>query len=220
MICPECRKEVRSPDGLPLFCPWCGTKLSLSGDAELNSLLTRADNERDYAKKHEILLDAAKRYSDNIEIEKRLLFIGRLWEKGGKPDFYRIPYWPLNALEKPGEFSARERAKMLSSFFDNPEVARIAALSGDERAFLSEYYHRMAADYIDLFIKNATSNNSFLFFRRSENNRLSRYAGCVKAMIANLENAEAVPQDLKPVMKQALLSGFRTVFGVDLSDVP
>lgn len=217
MNCPVCRKAIPVSDGLPSFCPWCGAKMALSEDVELNDLLLSAESERDYAKKREILLSALERYPGNIEIEKRLLYIGRLWEKGGKPDFYRIPFWPLNALEKPKEFPKRERIKMLESFFNDPNAARVAALSGDESAFYREYYTKMAADYMEWFIKNASSNVSFLFFKRSEQNRLNRCAQCVKTMLSNLEGSQAVPEDRKPLMRQALLDGFRTVFGCDLA---
>ena len=216
MNCPDCGKTVDTSAGYPLFCPWCGHKLALSEDAGLNKLLTKAQAEEDYAKKREILLEAKRLYPDEIEVEKQLLYIGRLYEKGGKPDFYRIPFWPLNALEKPGEFSRRDRSKMLDSFLNNPELKRVAALSGDGEAFYKEYYTAMMIRYIDLFIKGATSNNSLFFFRRSEKNRVGRYTNCVRFMLNNLEASVDVPQETKAVLRQAILDAYRISFGAEL----
>ena len=213
MNCPFCGKTVDASGGIASFCPYCGQKLALSDDAHLNELLQRAENEEDYSKKHDLLLEARQYCPEHPEVEKRLLYIGRLWEKGGKPDFYRIPFWPLNALEKPNEFSRRERKRMLDSFFLNPELKCVAELFDDETAFFKEYYGRMAKDYLELFVKGATSNNSILFFRRSEKSRIRSCLTCVAAMLVNLESSPDVPQEDKPLMKEALLKASRLLFG-------
>ena len=213
MNCPYCVKPIDLTGGKPAFCPWCGRALKDEVDDELSIALQSADAEADTAKRHELLLMLREHYPQNIEVEKRLLFLGRLWERGGKPDFYRIPYWPLNALEKPGEFSKRQRKGMLDRFFSNPEFERVAALSEDKEAFRREYYRRMCADYSDLFIKKATSNNSILFFRRSEAGRLNHCIECLDSMLYNLHNSQYVPEDCRLPFRDALLDGFEDVFG-------
>ncbi len=212
MNCPSCGKMLPLV-GSAAFCPHCGEKIVLSGDEGLNRLLLECENESDYAKKHALLMKAREQYPNEIEIEKRLLYIGRLWERGGKPDFYRIPFWPLSALEKPGDFSRKERAKMLSTFFKNPEAERVAALHADKAAFYNEYYIRMAAGYIEWFIKDCTTNNMVLFFRRSEKSRQFRYAECVRTMLTNLAASEDVSAQQKEWMATALKCAYEQVFG-------
>ncbi|MCR4622794.1 MAG: zinc ribbon domain-containing protein [Clostridiales bacterium] len=207
MNCPACGREII--DAQARFCPYCAVSLDAG---ELASILARADAETDQTKKRELLLEAKSRFPGDFEVEKRLLFQGRLGEKGGKPDFYRIPFWPLIALERPGEFSSRERSKMLDCFFGNPEIARVSALSPDPEAFEREYYEEMGFRYVDMFLKEANSNKYFLGFRRSERDVMGRCRAALNKMLINLRTSKDVPDRCRVPMEEALEKGFKRVF--------
>ncbi|MBR6009168.1 MAG: zinc ribbon domain-containing protein [Clostridia bacterium] len=208
MNCPACGKEII--DTQARFCPYCATRLDPGGSAEI---LGRADGESDLTNKWALLLEARSRFPDDFQVEKRLLFLGRLGEKGGKPDFYRIPYWPLTALERPGDYSGRDRAKMLESFFGNPEIGRVAAMSGDPEAFEKEYFEEMGFRYVEVFMKEANSNRYFLGFRRSDRDVKYRCRGSLDAMIKNLRTSKDVPDRYRALTEEALEKGFIRVFG-------
>ncbi|MBO7359269.1 MAG: zinc ribbon domain-containing protein [Clostridia bacterium] len=208
MNCPRCGKQII--DIQARFCPYCASELDAGECAELLAL---ADKETDLSRKRELLLEARERFPGDFRVEKRLLFQGRLGEKGGKPDFYRIPFWPLTALERPEEYSRRERSKMLDSFFSNPDIERVAALSGDPEALKKEYFEEMGFGYVDMFLKEANSNRFFLGFRRSERDVKNRCRGSLDTMIKNLRTSEDVPDRYRALLEEALEKGFIRVFG-------
>ncbi len=214
MDCPHCKNSININEGLPLYCPWCGGKLNPDTDeAGLASMLLQAKSETDSVKKHDILIKAKEIYGVRREIEKELLLLGRLYERGGKPDFYRIPYWPLNAIEKPREFSKRDRQKMLDSFFSNPQLMRVAEMYEDRMAFINEYLTSMSEEYVRTFMQNSNTNLYFLGFRRKADDVRSRCEGCMIRMLQNLKNMKEIPDDMKTPMRNALIEGFGRVFG-------
>lgn len=214
MKCPFCGKESEDRG---LFCCWCGAKLTAEASEEEELIRAALDCE-DPVRQHEKLLEAQARFPNSREVRRRLLYLGRMYERGGKPDFYRIPFWPLNALEKPRDFSARERKKMLDSFFRNPEIDAVGALFPDAAAFRQAYFDYMADRYVDMFIKSATSNNSFLGFRRRPADVTARCETAVVNMIAGLRRSEDVPEADKRPMEKALAAGFERQFGADAGE--
>ena len=189
MNCPKCGKEII--DTQARFCPYCAAGLDAGESAEILAL---ADRETDLARKRELLLEARRRFPDDFQVEKRLLFQGRLGERGGKPDFYRIPFW-------------------LDSFFNNPDIARVAAMSGDPEALEKEYFEEMGFGYVDMFLKEANSNRFFLGFRRSERDVRSRCRVSLDTMIKNLRTSGDVPDRYRALLEEALEKGFIRVFG-------
>ena len=209
--CPKCGKIFPLDGDAPRFCSACGAALQTeSGDKQ--ALLNAADAETDALLRREKLLAAREAWPDDYEIERRILYIGRLYERGGRPDFYRIPFWPLRALEKPREFSAKERKRMMEAFFENPELARVCVLASDEAAFWRDYFDEMAAQYVDLFIKCASANSLFLGFKRRPNDVMKRSAACAADMLHNIEAGDLVPEAHRQALEASLWRGFQRVF--------
>ena len=216
MECPLCKKTIDLNGKAPVFCPWCGHSLKDAGnEPEFEEMLDRARAETDSVKKHDILIKARETFGVRREIEKELLFLGRLYERGGKPDFYRIPYWPLNAIEKPREFSKRERQKMLDSFFKNPELERVANMYEDPNSLINEYLEHMAVEYVRVFMQGSNSNTFFLGFRRGHRDIVNRCEMCMKKMLQNLNELDGIPDEIRKPMHDALVKGFDIVFGKD-----
>ena len=209
--CPKCGRAFPVSGDAPRFCSACGAALQADDDGR-QALLKTADEEPDAARRREMLLAARETWPDDYEIERRLLYLGRLYERGGKPDFYRIPFWPLQALEHPRDFSAKERARMLETLFEGSELARVCALAPDEDAFWRDYLGEMARQYVELFIKCASANSLFLGFKRRPNDVMKRSAACVAQMLQNIETGAQVPEARRQALEAALWRGFEQVF--------
>ncbi len=211
MRCPECGRVFPVDGDAPRFCAACGAALH-ADDGGRCALLEAADEEPDAARRRERLLAAREAWPDDYEIERRLFYIGRLYERGGKPDFYRIPFWPLQALEHPRDFSARERSRMMEAFFENPEIPRVCALAPSEEVFWRDYLNEMAKEYVELFIKCASANSLFLGFKRRSNDVMRRSAACVAQMLRSIEEGTLVPEARRQALEAALWRGFGQVF--------
>lgn len=211
IICPNCGKQSLFDSERPVFCSKCGQRFTEGGDDE-SSMLSKAAAEKDYAKKHELLLKVLEKYPGSLEAEKQLLYLGRLWERGGKPDFYRIPYWPLSVFETPRSFSARQREEMMSRFFDNPELERVAELMPDKEAFMNDYIEYMCRCYVDLFIKGSSANSTFLGFRRKPEDVMRRSAACVMTILKNIDKCDELDNSIKIRLEWSFVRGFGRVF--------
>ncbi len=216
MNCPFCLKNIEVSGAAPAFCPWCGKALTKAPDGGFASELASALGLEDPVQQHEQLLLLKQRYPDQPEVDRRLLYLGRMYERGGKPDFYRIPFWPLCALDKSAPLPRREREKMLASFFANPEVERVAGLFEDREAFLDEYFRYMCARYVDVFLKHANRNMMFLSFKRSERDICARCARQLQDILREAELSPHVPEDQRARLITSLKLGFEDVFGVSL----
>lgn len=209
--CALCGKDTQYGAERPRFCAHCAQKLPDDAGADARDILERARAQDDTHKRYQILLEGREKLGELFETEREILYLGRLHERGGKPDFYRIPYWPLNALERPKEFSARERKKMLDTFFENPEIARVGALSPDPDAFRDEYFQYMAREYVKLFIMGNRANSQILGFRRRQGEVTRRCAMCMAGMLERLEVTGEVNEGDRPRVGRALFRAFAGV---------
>ena len=206
--CPNCGEEAAYTDRPPRFCAFCGAPYAGDGDARLKAALTETDS----AKKRALLLEARAACPDSYAVEMELLCLGRLYERGGSADFYRIPFWPLQALETPNAFSEGERRKMLDTFFNNPEIPPVRRLAPSENAFWRAYLGRMAREYVDLFIRSSSANSLVFGFRRGERDVMRRSAPCVLLMAENVCVSPHVPDRLRDILRDSLLNAFFAVF--------
>ena len=211
--CPKCGKETLYGESRPRFCSACGQPFeSECRSSDSRAFLNRARAEEDAAAKYALLTEARGKFPNDYEIEMEILCLGRLYERGGRADFYRIPYWPLNALERPKEFSEKERKKMLSAFFENPDLRRVMALAKDEAAFWNDYMRRMAREYVALFIASNNANTLLLGFRRRETDRMKRCAASLTGMLIHTEESPLVPEAARAPLLNGLWDAFLQQF--------
>lgn len=213
IVCAKCGFTTLYEDEKPVFCAKCANRFRTGRDFEDD--LREALNAGDYEGKHKRLLALREKYGCVYEIELEILLIGRLYEKGGKPDFYRIPYWPLSAFEKPGEFSKKDRKKMLETFFENEEVMCVKALQADEDAFWRDYLFKMGVRYIDLFIKGSNANSTFLGFRRRAGDTMRRSAWSLGVMLANIDKSDYPDERIRRELIVQLKKAFTCVFDAE-----
>ena len=117
MICPACKKQIDIAVQRPSFCPWCGERLPAE-DGDLEGKLNAVRAKDDPVEKHALLIKLREEYPDCLAVEREILYLGRMHERIGRPDFYRIPFWPLSALEKPKDFTRGMRREMLEPLAD------------------------------------------------------------------------------------------------------
>lgn len=209
IICHKCGRETLYEGEAPKFCAHCASELKRpDAYSQIDECLNEVRALDDTAERYAHLIKARERFPDNFLIEREILYLGRLHERGGRPDFYRIPYWPLTALENPREYSAKDRKRMLDSFFQNPEIARVGSLSGDADAFWDEYLLHMAREYVNMFLKGSSANSTLLGFRRRESEVMRRSAACLARMLTNIGQSDLVDPALKPRLASALKRAF------------
>ena len=211
-ICKSCGGKWEYDKTLPKFCPLCGKEIEADGGDKVAALLAEAAKIEDPVRKYEVLNRALALAPADPEVNRQLLYLGRMYERGGKPDFYRIPFWPLTALEHPGEVPKKEKQKMLDTFFKNPEVGRVAELFEDRDGFLADYYDYMALMYVDIMMKGSTANNSFLGFPRRKDEVCRRCANGLVTMLKNLDKAEIPSEEQKTTLRASLIRAFGKVF--------
>lgn len=207
--CAKCGEETAYSARPPKFCAYCG---GIFAEEAENRHLKAALAEPDYAKKRELLLSARAECPDSYEIEMELLCLGRLYEKGRSADFYRIPFWPLQALETPRAFPEGERRKMLSSFFENPAIPPVLELAPSPDAFWRDYLKRMAREYVNIFIRSSSANSLILGFHRSERDVMRRSVPCALTMAENIRTSALVPEPLRKILEASVINAVFSEF--------
>ena len=209
-VCSKCGFTTLYDSEKPVFCAKCANRF-LSGD-DFKSDLQDALNEEAYALRFEKLCSLREKYGQNYEIELEILSVGRLHEKGGKPDFYRIPYWPLAAYDTPGEFSKKDREKMLKTFFASDEVLKVKEMAPSEQAFWQDYLFRMSMGYVSLFIKSSNANSTFLGFRRSPGDTMRKSAFQLAGMLCKVDDSDYPDESVRRILSKNLKDAFLKVF--------
>ncbi len=209
-VCSKCGFTTLYDLEKPVFCAKCANRFR-SGDDFTDDLKKALDCE-DTSVRHEKLIALREKYGSVYEIELEILCLGRLYERGGKPDFYRIPYWPLAAFDTPREFSKKDREKMLKTFFESEGVLNVLALAPSEEAFWSDYLFRMSMGYVALFIKGSNANSTFLGFRRRLGDTMKRCAYQLGDMLAKIDDGEYPSEGIRKCLIENLKKAFLLVF--------
>lgn len=210
IVCAKCGFTTLYDLEKPVFCAKCANRFRSGEDFEDD--LKGALKAEDYALRHEKLLSLREKYGAVYEIEMEILCLGRLHEKGGKPDFYRIPYWPLAAFDTPREFSKKEKQKMLSTFFESEDVLRVKALAPDQDAFWQDYLFKMSMGYVNLFIKSSNANSTFLGFRRRMGDTMKRCAYQLGDMLSRIDDDMEIDEAIRRTLIESLKKAFLCVF--------
>lgn len=209
-VCSKCGFTTLYDLEKPIFCAKCAYRFRTGED--FDDELKLALKAEDFALRYKNLCSLREKYADAYEIELEILCLGRLHEKGGKPDFYRIPYWPLAAFDTPKEFSKKDREKMLKTFFESDEVLRVLALAPSEDTFWNDYLFRMSMGYVELFIKSSNANSTFLGFRRRLGDTMKRCAYQLGGMLAAIQDSVYPDPRIRKTLSENLKKAFLCVF--------
>lgn len=172
---------------------------NLSG-LTLEKLLFMADTETDPVLIHQALSRAEELAPDDLNIQRRLLLLGRLHLRSSKVmDFSVIKSWLLHAFEHPDKHKDAEAKGMARELFDEARLVRCLELAEDKAAFLKGYHEELARDYIRIFIA-ADNTHVPRVFGISFRGNLARYLAIpARDIISNILSSpwlsaeEAIP---------------------------
>lgn len=209
-VCSKCGFTTLYDLEKPVFCARCAHRFC-SGE-DFRDDLKEALAGDDYAIRYEKLASLREKYENVYEIELEIMCLGRLYEKGGKPDFYRIPYWPLAAFDTPREFSKKEREKMVRTFFESENLLYVKGLAPNEEIFWNDYLFKMSMGYVELFIKSSNANSTFLGFRRRPGDTMKKCAYQLGNMLAVIDDSDYPAENVRKILIESLKKAFLLVF--------
>lgn len=215
--CPHCGSNIQMEENQPVrFCPFCGKTLEAEAQQGPSALEKRLTGEKNPKKKYRIIQDALATSPDDFEANKALLFHGRLHEplaRGKGLDFSIIKSHLLSVFGTPQAYDEAERAAKLEELLRGEQLRRTMALAPDADAFYAEYMYRMAQEYIDLFIRGDSKNNSLAFgFNRTPDSTARKCAPQVAAMLQEIGGAQDVTDAERALLIAAVREGYNRVF--------
>lgn len=211
--CPSCGEAIAAGgEKALLFCPFCGQSLSMSAPSALEKRL-QAEKKPD--KKYAIIQDALARHPDDFDANRALLYHGRLHTalSGRKGiDYTAIKCHLMSVFHTPEGYSDAELSEQYEELLHGPQLLRTMALSPDGDAFLSEYLHTLAHQYIDLFLRGNNRNSLLFGFSRPMESQAKRCAVPVQAMLLEISRTPRLTEGERSLLRHAVRAGFARVF--------
>jgi len=217
-----------SPQELPasLRCEGCGAALKprahgaavlLEQEAagppsekpEVEALLARAAQERKPDRAHARIQEALAIHPDSFAANRALLYHGRLYEIVKRPlDYMLIKCYLYNIFDNPVGYTSSQLDERVKELFFDPQLARTAALSGDEAGFLRAYLRRLAKEYMTVFVRgsSAVSRTAFGFSRSAATVR-KHCEEIVEKMERNLRAEPRLTEEQRELLSEALAYG-------------
>lgn len=214
--CPHCGMEVQKTSAVPVrFCPFCGKTLG-NGAQRPSDLEKRIQAEKNPKKKYKIIQDALAAAPDDFDANLALLYHGRLHESlahGNKLDYSIIKCHLLSIFQTPDQYTPQELEAKCEELLHGAQLQKTMALSPDPDALFAEYIYALAAQYVDLFIRGDTRNNSVGFgFMRSQASLARRCAPVVRGMLAVIAGADRLTFPERQLLTAALREGYARSF--------
>jgi len=214
VLCPRCGQQA--VEGAA-YCPFCGTPLPQRAGAlspEGQALLSRAVETSDPKKKHDLLLQARELCPNCLDVEEALLFLGRLYERNPrKVDFSVIKCYLWHMYLTPDEFTPEKRQEMRDELFHDPQLERCLALAPDAALFLRQYLEKLAAEFVNLFLKGSNRYTNAIFGIRLDSRMEKVLAPHVAGMLQAIQNDARLEDDQRDLLYYALYRAFLSETG-------
>ena len=214
--CSRCGKSFEAVSGA-LFCPFCGATFGKEQEAEpegAREALQKAEKTEDPKEKHRILLEVEKEFPQSLGIAEALLFLGRLYERGGKHvDFSIIKCHLLMMYLTPGQFSSAKKEEMRQELFASPQLEKCMEHSGDPEAFLRRYLLRLSAEFIRLFLRGDSRYMMRVFGFGMESLAAKRLAAPVTEMLQYMEEDAHLSREQREMLMDMLYQAFSQDMG-------
>jgi len=215
MRCAHCGGEIQAQPGRDIrLCPYCGKPFA-APKGEPSSLEKRLKAEKDPKKKYRMIQEALAREPDSLEVNKALLYHGRLHEpmRGAGIDFSIIKCHLLSVFDTPEKYSEKQLAEKYGELLRGPQLQRVLSLSQDPDAFFAEYLHRLAQEYVDLFIRGDTRYARLAFgFPRSPESLARACAQPVNRMLREISQTDRLTDAQRALLLSAVRAGYAAVF--------
>ena len=146
--------------------PWFSKKqdFTVPENMDETDLLHEAAQSDDPAYAHACLKRAETLDPDSLAVQRALLMLGRLHERGKKPaDYSLIKSYLLHSFEHPEKYTEAALEAAADELFRGPQLLRCLDLAPDPQAFLEQYLDDLAAEYIRIFIAGDSSHAPRVF---------------------------------------------------------
>ena len=138
--------------------------ISVPENMDETDLLYEAGRSDDPAYAYACLKRAETLDPDSLAVQRALLMLGRLHERGKKPaDYSLIKSYLLHSFEHPEKYTEAALEAAADELFRGPRLQRCLDLAQDTRAFLEEYLDDLAAEYMRIFITGDSSHAPRVF---------------------------------------------------------
>lgn len=146
--------------------PWFSKKKSIAVPENMDEmdLLHEAKSSDDPVYAYACLKRAETLDPDNLEVQRAMLMLGRLHERGRNPaDFSAIKSYLLHSFEHPEKYAEAELKAAADQLFGDPRLLRCLTLAPDPNAFLEKYLDDLAEEYMRIFIAGDSSHAPRVF---------------------------------------------------------
>ncbi len=146
---------------------------------------------------------------DSLEVQRALLLLGRLHERGKKVgDYSVIKSYLLHPFEHPEKHPEEEQRRMARELFDEPRLKTCLSLTDKPDEFLQAYLLELAQQYMHLFVAGDSSHAPRLFglsYKGSLHKYLARPAS---DMIHNVMSSPYLDAGEQVMLGKALYRAF------------
>lgn len=146
--------------------PWFSKKqgFTVPENMDETDLLHEAAQSDDPVYAHACLKRAEMLDPQSLAVQRALLMLGRLHERGKKPaDYSLIKSYLLHSFEHPEKYTEAALEAAADELFRGPQLLRCLDLAPDPQAFLEQYLDDLAAEYIRIFIAGDSSHAPRVF---------------------------------------------------------
>ena len=203
------------------FCPFCGGRLptashsegssSTEDSPEFRATLEEIKKATDPRKKLDLLDAAEPAYPNSLGIAAERLFLGRLYERGGKNvDFSIIKCFLWMLYLEPRQFTEKRGDELRQELFAHPHLQKCLDLSGDPDAFMRMYLLRLAGEFIGLFLRGDSRYMRRIFGFGTDSRAPKYLADPVASMIRNIGRDAKLSLEQQVLLARTLYRAFST----------
>ena len=214
--CSKCLKEI-SIENI-MFCPFCGSELINNNEdkasQEVIQEIAKCEKIENPVKKHKKLMELRSIFPNTLEIERAILFFGRLHERSAKKiDFSVIKCYLLQMYLTPEEFTENQKIEMQDELFNSPQLQHCLSLTNSKEQFFNDYLQELSKRYIELFLLSSSKYMPTFFGFSSKSKAPLNLAIPVGVMYKEILLSTTINEQQKMQLYKALYAGFKQVLG-------
>lgn len=154
---------------------------------------------------------------DNLSVQRALLMLGRLHERGRDPaDYSAIKSYVLHSFEHPEKYSEEGLKSAAEKMFRDPRLMRCLALAPDPQVFLEQYLDDLAEEYMRVFIAGDSSHAPRVFGFSARLKMSTYLARPVSDLISNALQSPFLTEDQRRMTARAVYKAFSRQMGGEI----
>lgn len=195
---------------------WFSKKQSkaVPGHMDKTDLLYEAKLSDDPVYAYACLKKAETLDPDNLEVQRALLMLGRLHERGKNPaDYSAIKSYLLHSFEHPEKYREEELKAAAGQLFSDPQLLRCLSLTPDTQAFTEQYLDDLSEEYMRIFITGDSSHAPRVFGFSARIKMNTYLARPVSDLVSNALQSPFLMQDQRRMVARAIYKAFSRQMG-------